>query len=103
MSRPETIRQVPPETLRVHAAPPEVFHHHVGEVECDEGEVDRIIELPIQKPTMPAFGGADLDTIFLTSISTGGSYEMSPGQPQAGGLFALTPGVRGLPEPLFAG
>lgn len=68
-----------------------------------EGEVDRIIELPVQKPTMPAFGGADLDTIFLTSIRTGGSYEMAPGQPQAGGLFALTPGVRGLPEPLFAG
>ena len=33
MSRPETIRQVPPETLRVDAAHSEVFHHHVGEVE----------------------------------------------------------------------
>jgi L-arabinonolactonase len=67
------------------------------------GEVDRIIDLPIEKPTMPAFGGPDLDTLYVTSIGLGGSVANSPGQPQAGGLFALSPGVRGLPEPHFAG
>lgn len=68
-----------------------------------EGEVDRIIELPIERPTMPAFGGADLDTIYLTSLSREGSIPLAPGQPRAGGLFALDPGVKGIPEPYFAG
>jgi sugar lactone lactonase YvrE len=67
------------------------------------GAIDRIIELPIERPTMPAFGGPDLDTIYLTSISHEGSVELAPGQPQAGGVFAITPGVKGLPEPVFGG
>jgi sugar lactone lactonase YvrE len=66
------------------------------------GAVDRIIELPVEKPSMPAFGGSDLDTLYLTSISTGGSVPLAPGQPWAGGLLALVPGVKGLAEPLFA-
>ena len=68
-----------------------------------EGKIDRIIDLPVEKPTMPAFGGPDLDTIFVTSISIPGSTPMAPGQPQAGGLFAVSAGVRGLPEPRFGG
>lgn len=68
-----------------------------------EGDVDRIIELPVEKPSMPAFGGSSLDTMFLTSISTGGSVPLAPGQPWAGALLTLVPGVKGLPEPLFAG
>jgi L-arabinonolactonase len=67
------------------------------------GEVDRIIDVPVEKPSMPAFGGPDLETIFVTSISIPGSTEPAPGQPLAGGLFAVSPGVRGVPEPLFAG
>ena len=68
-----------------------------------EGDVDRIIELPVEKPSMPAFGGADLDVLYLTSISTGGSVPLAPGQPWAGALLTLVPGVKGLPESLFAG
>ena len=68
-----------------------------------EGEVDRIIELPVEKPSMPAFGGSDLDVMYLTSISTGGSVALAPGQPLAGALLKLVPGVKGLPEPLFTG
>jgi L-arabinonolactonase len=68
-----------------------------------DGKVDRIIELPIERPTMPAFGGPDLDTIYLTSLRHGGSVDLAPGQPQAGGVFALTPGVKGIPEPVFGG
>jgi L-arabinonolactonase len=68
-----------------------------------DGDVDRIIDLPVEKPTMPAFGGAELGTLFVTSIRTGGSYPSAPGQPLAGGVFALTPGVKGLPEPRFQG
>jgi L-arabinonolactonase len=68
-----------------------------------EGTVDRIIELPVEKPSMPAFGGRDLDVLYLTSISTGGSVPLAPGQPWAGALLTLVPGVKGLPESTFAG
>ena len=37
-----------------------------------EGEVDRVIELPVVAPTMPAFGGAGLSTLFVTSLRPGG-------------------------------
>jgi L-arabinonolactonase len=68
------------------------------------GEIDRVIELPIERPTMPAFGGHDLGTIYVTSIRREGSVPMGPGQHQAGGLFAVDPGdIKGVPEPLFAG
>ena len=59
--------------------------------------------MPVQKPSMPAFAGDGLDTLYVTSIGRGGTAPMAEGQPRKGGLFALTPGVRGLPEPLFAG
>ena len=67
------------------------------------GIVDRIIELPVEKPSMPAFGGPDLDVMYVTSISSGGAKPAAPDQPLAGALLSLSPGVRGLPEPLFAG
>jgi sugar lactone lactonase YvrE len=66
-----------------------------------KGKIDRTIELPVKKPTMPAFGGPDLDTIFVTSIRPEGA-DLSD-QPLAGGIFAVRCGVKGLPEPKFAG
>jgi sugar lactone lactonase YvrE len=45
------------------------------------------------------FGGADLSTLYVTSAS----MDLTPPPQQAGGVFALEPGVRGLPEPRFAG
>lgn len=68
------------------------------------GEVERIVEVPVEKPTKVAFGGADLATIYLTSIGTGLTPGTESRQPQAGGIFALrVPGVSGLPQPRFAG
>jgi sugar lactone lactonase YvrE len=66
-----------------------------------DGVLERQIEMPVEKPTMPAFGGPDLATLFVTSIGEGGSRPLAPGQPDAGGLFAIQPGVRGLAEPRF--
>ena len=62
-----------------------------------DGRLDRSLAVPVKKPAMCAFGGAGLDTLFVTSIRPGG-VDLSD-QPLAGGLFALRPGVRGLPEP----
>lgn len=62
-----------------------------------EGKLDRALELPVKKPTMCAFGGPQLDTLFVTSIRPQGVDLRD--QPLAGGVFALNPGVKGLPEP----
>lgn len=66
------------------------------------GKVDRLIAVPVEKPTMPAFGGGDLSTLFITSIGGAGGHPIDPEQPDAGGLFAIDVGVEGLPEPAFA-
>jgi sugar lactone lactonase YvrE len=64
-----------------------------------KGEVDRRIALPVAKPSMLAFGGPRLDTIYVTSIRPA-SVE---GQAQAAGLFAVHAGVTGVMEPSFKG
>ena len=63
-----------------------------------DGKLDRSLSVPVKKPAMCAFGGADLDTLFATSIRPVGDIS---DQPLAGGVFALSPGVKGLPEPEF--
>lgn len=62
-----------------------------------DGRLDRSLAVPVKKPAMCAFGGAGLDTLFVTSIRPDG-VDLSD-QPLAGGLFALRPGVCGLAEP----
>jgi sugar lactone lactonase YvrE len=64
------------------------------------GLLDCSLAVPVKKPAMCAFGGAGLDTLFVTSIRPGGDVDLSD-QPLAGSVFALRPGVRGLPEPAF--
>ena len=62
------------------------------------GTLDRLIELPVDAPTMPAFGGTDLSTLYVTSLGGG-----DPHDPEAGALLALDVGIHGLPEPSFSG
>ncbi|BEP67861.1 MULTISPECIES: SMP-30/gluconolactonase/LRE family protein [unclassified Variovorax] len=66
-----------------------------------DGRLDRSLAVPVKKPAMCAFGGANLDTLFVTSIRPSG-IDLSD-QPLAGGVFALRPGVAGVPEPAFGG
>ena len=61
-----------------------------------DGRLDRSLSVPVKKPAMCAFGGPRLETLFVTSIRPGGDLS---DQPLAGGVFALHPGVAGLPEP----
>jgi sugar lactone lactonase YvrE len=68
-----------------------------------DGRLDRIVELPVQKPTSCMFGGKDLRTLYVTSAVWDRTPEDLKKQPQAGGLFALDVGVGGVPEPRFAG
>jgi sugar lactone lactonase YvrE len=39
--------------------------------------------------------------LFITSIGGGGSHAVDPTQPEAGGVFAIDVGVKGMPEPAF--
>jgi L-arabinonolactonase len=66
-----------------------------------DGAIDRRIELPVERPTMPAFGGLGLTTLYVTSIGEGGARPTAPGQRDPGGLFAIETGSRGLIEPRF--
>jgi sugar lactone lactonase YvrE len=62
-----------------------------------QGKLDRQIPVPAIKPAMCAFGGRDLDTLFVTSIRPANGASEHDGH-----VFALRPGVSGLPEPEFA-
>ena len=69
-----------------------------------EGRLVRIIRLPVQHPTMCNFGGPDLDVLYVTSGTNFLNAEQLKQQPLAGALFAIHGvGVKGIPEPLFAG
>ena len=59
------------------------------------GRLDRTVVLPIEKPSKPVFGGKDLDTLFVTSISKNCANVKE--QPLAGRTLAITGlGVSGL-------
>ena len=66
-----------------------------------DGDIDRIVELPVAMPTMPAFGGPDLSTIYVTSINGGQIDKSRSAGVLAGALLAVDVGVPGLPEPRF--
>ena len=66
-----------------------------------EGALERTIELPVPQVTSCAFGGAALDTLYITTASLGMDRAALAEQPLAGALFAADPGVRGLAEPEF--
>ena len=60
------------------------------------------IELPVSRPTCPAFGGAALDRLFVSTARVGLSEAALRDQPAAGGVFAASSvGHRGLPEHRF--
>jgi sugar lactone lactonase YvrE len=66
-----------------------------------DGKLLDRVPLPFPRPTMIAFGGEDMKTLFVTSISDGLAPEILAKAPQAGGLFALRVEVPGVPVGLF--
>ena len=66
-----------------------------------DGGVERTIELPVPQVTSCAFGGPELDVLYITTASLRMDRAALAEQPLAGALFAADPGVRGLPEPVF--
>lgn len=68
-----------------------------------DGSVDRIVELPVQRPTSCAFGGPNLDLLYITTATQRLTAGELARQPLAGAVLAIEPGVRGLPEPAYIG
>jgi sugar lactone lactonase YvrE len=68
-----------------------------------DGTIDRIVEFPCRRVTSCIFGEADLDTLYVTTVRYGLSESELAEQPLAGSIFALDPGVKGLPDGQFAG
>jgi sugar lactone lactonase YvrE len=64
-----------------------------------QGQWTRSMNVPMPKPAMCAFGGAELDQLFVTSIIPGQSSPAERGA--SGAVIALEPGAQGLPEPVF--
>lgn len=67
------------------------------------GELIQTIDLPVQRPTMVAFGGEDLKTAFVTSAGKNLTDAERAAQPHAGGVFSFRVDVPGLAQPLFGG
>jgi len=66
------------------------------------GELDRLIQLPVQIPTSLCFGGADGRTLFITTARYSLSEEALSIQPLAGSILALDVGTGGPPDTRFA-
>lgn len=68
------------------------------------GKVDRVYRMPLSNPTMPAFGGRNLDVMYVTSATKMLNGWQREVQAMEGALLEIHGlGVQGLPEPRFAG
>ena len=65
-----------------------------------EGEIVQEITVPARCPTMVAFGGADLKTLYITSVGNRPEEELSE-YPDSGAVFSVQVDVAGLPEHRF--
>lgn len=67
----------------------------------ETGEIMQKIEVPAHNVTACAFGGQNLDSLFITSSR----YDMTPEEiakyPDAGSVFVAVPGVRGVKSDFF--
>jgi L-arabinonolactonase len=67
------------------------------------GKVERVVEVPVENPTSCAFGGPNLDQLYITSAWTGMSPAQRARQPHAGDILRLQTTVKGQVESRFAG
>ena len=67
-----------------------------------DGQVERVIDMPVRKVTSVMFGGPNLDVLFVTSMAKPPLPRFPGDGVQRGSLFAIRDlGIRGLPEPRF--
>jgi sugar lactone lactonase YvrE len=67
------------------------------------GEELQSIEVPVTTCTMPAFGGDDMQTLYLTSARHNRSVEETTREPLMGCVFSLRVNVAGMPVNFYKG
>ena len=67
-----------------------------------DGDTEREVQMPVQRPSSCAFGGPDLKTLYITSANVELDGCALKRGPLAGGLFAAECDVPGLPQTAFA-
>lgn len=74
-----------------------------GEVRryAPDGEVDTVVRLPAREVTSVAFGGPDLDVLYITTAREHLTAAERAAQPHAGDVFRCRPGVGGRRAFLF--
>ncbi|MFG3143331.1 SMP-30/gluconolactonase/LRE family protein [Streptomyces sp. NPDC048243] len=64
-----------------------------------DGALDRVVPLPVRRPTACAFGGTGLTDLYITTARTG----LARPHPLSGSLLVVPGAGKGLPQPPFAG
>jgi xylono-1,5-lactonase len=62
-----------------------------------------VLKMPVPQVTSCAFGGPNLETLYITTAAIGLDAAALAAAPLAGSLFACKPGVSGLPVASFRG
>jgi L-arabinonolactonase len=68
-----------------------------------DGRETARIDVPTAQPSCVAFGGAQLDTAYITSARVGLDAGALQDDPHAGAVFIATPSATGIAEPVFRG
>ena len=68
-----------------------------------DGKIERQIRFPVEHVISFAFGGKDLDELYVTTAWWGYSEEELQQHPTAGDLYHIKTDIKGLLEPAFAG
>lgn len=66
------------------------------------GRMDRVIRLPVTKPTSCSFGGEGYRQLFVTTATRGLTEEALRAEPLAGRVLVLDVGIAGLPPVAYA-
>ncbi|MCK4821198.1 SMP-30/gluconolactonase/LRE family protein, partial [bacterium] len=68
-----------------------------------DGKVERVVNMPVQRPTSCTFGGENLDQLYITSAWTGLHETDRREQPFAGDVFRIQTDFTGQRENEFLG
>ena len=75
----------------------------VGCWDPNNGELIYKIDVPVLNVTSCAFGGENLETLFITTASLGIPQDKLENYPYRGGLFKAEPGAKGVPAYFYKG
>lgn len=73
----------------------------VAQYDPESGTLIRKVWVPAHNVTSCAFGGPDLDVLYITTSSLDMTDEEADKFPDAGSLFRVVPGVKGVKSPFF--